>query len=318
MHLVEDLLDMSRIVSGKFSLSIRSANADEIIDHAIKAVEFAAGAKKIEIIRTASEGDMSLECDPDRIQQVLWNLLSNAVKFTKAGGQIHIKTERHEGDFVFEVADTGVGISANELPHVFDRLWQSKNVPENKKGGLGLGLRFCKDLVEAHGGQITAQSPGLGKGSVFRVSLPIRAVTLAEVPWGERDLHPLKGLTVLVVDDSEDAVELIRLALESAGAKVLTALDGAQALELVRKQDIQVIVSDINMPGPDGYSFLKNLRQMELASGSALRRPAIALTARTAHGDRERALQAGYQLHLVKPVHPKTLVEKVLSLSRSS
>jgi PAS domain S-box-containing protein len=317
MHLVEDLLDMSRIVSGKFSLSVSTHDLNEIVDNAIKAIEFAAGAKQITLVKEVDSDSPFIVCDADRIQQILWNLLANAVKFTGRGGQIALRTTRENGEFVFEVKDSGQGIAPQDLGHVFDRLWQS-DATGKQEGGLGLGLRISKDLAEAHGGSIVAESGGIGKGATFRVRIPVHAVASpGHYVAQELKKLPLSGLVVLVVDDSPDAVHLIKSILESAGANVVTAYDGSEALELVRKNNIQFIVSDINMPNMDGFAFIESARQVENAQGKKVPRPAIALTARTGPGEKERAYQAGFQLHLIKPVPPELLVEKVLSVIKS-
>lgn len=318
LHLIEDLLDMSRIISGKFSVSVKEANIDDIINSSIKAIEFSAKNKNITILIETESSEKTLICDQERIQQVLWNLLTNAVKFTDRGGSITLKSGRENGNFIFEIRDTGRGISQTDLPHVFDRLWQSSQGRE-KNSGLGLGLRITKDLVEAHGGHISAYSDGEGKGSTFKVSLPIKAVSINEnVPNIVSPQTRLKGMTILVVDDSEDALHLVRLVLESVGAKVVTAVDGAEALEIVRKNNIQLIVSDINMPIMDGFAFMENTRRVESEKGIKANRPAIALTARTGPGEKERAYKAGYQLHMVKPVKPDVLVENILAVIKKA
>ena len=317
LHMIEDLLDMSRILVGKFSLLIGTHNLDDIVDNAIKSVEFAARSKDVSIVRNISTDGKTIVCDADRMQQVLWNLLSNAVKWTNRQGRIEVRATRSGGYFVFEVIDDGRGINIDDLPHLFDRLWQAES-PSGQKGGLGLGLKISKDLVEAHGGYISAHSEGLDKGATFKVYIPIEAV----MPDGISDKPiltlPLSGLNVLVVDDSPDAVELIRIVLTNAGATVVTAANGAEALEYIARNHIQFIISDINMPIMDGYLFMERTRIIEDQKGNNKHRPAIALTARTGPGEKERAYKSGYQLHLIKPVQPKILVENVLEVLKKT
>ncbi len=315
LHLVEDLLDMSRILTGKFSLSVNTHSVEDIVDNAIKAVEFAARSKDIAILKDIATDEKTVVCDAVRLQQILWNLLSNAVKWTNQKGQVTIRSSRSEGSFIFQVSDTGHGIDPRDLPHLFDRLWQAES-PSGQKGGLGLGLKISKDLVEAHGGSIKASSAGLGKGATFTVQIPIRAVEPGRAT--DCSILPLTGLNVLVVDDSPDAVELIRIVLKNAGADVVTANNGAEALDLVSKNNIQFIISDINMPIMDGFLFMEQTRIIEEKKGAHKHRPAIALTARTGPGEKERAYKSGYQRHLIKPVQPKLLVENVLEVLRKS
>jgi len=316
-HLVEDLLDMSRIISGKFSLTLGTHNIFDIVSNAFKAIEVSSKAKGIELVKEVNISEPTIVCDADRVQQVLWNLLSNAVKFTGRNGTIKLKVERNlEGEIEFEVSDTGCGISDRDLPHIFDRLWQSDTPQAIKSSGLGLGLKISKDLVEAHGGQLLAKSEGKGKGATFTARLPVRALTTDETTIKDESKLPLKSMTILVVDDNFDAVQLIKMILERAGAKVVTASDGSEALEIIRKNNIQFIVSDINMPIMDGFSFMEETRTVENEKGLGKHRPAIALTARSGPGEKERAYQAGYQLHLIKPVQPDLLIKKVLEVMR--
>jgi CheY-like chemotaxis protein/anti-sigma regulatory factor (Ser/Thr protein kinase) len=257
--------------------------------------------------------------DPDRLQQVIWNLLSNAVKFTDAGGRVTIQTARATSQIQIRVIDTGKGISRDFLPFVFERFRQGDAKMTRQFGGLGLGLAIVRHLVELHGGTIQAESEGEGKGSTFLVRLPVRALlpaaesaarehALSEPPPEPMDRDVLQGLRILVVDDEPDTRELVSTLLEGAGARTEVAASVAEALDAVARTKPDVVVTDIGMPGEDGYVFLKRLR----AAGQ--RMPAIALTAYARAEDRQRALSAGFQMHVAKPIEPKKLVTAVARL----
>jgi CheY-like chemotaxis protein len=262
--------------------------------------------------------------DPDRLQQVAWNLLSNAVKFTPKGGAIEVLLERVDSNLEISVADSGIGIEPEFLPQVFDRFTQSDSSIARRHGGLGLGLSIVKQLVELHGGSVSATSAGTGHGARFRVSLPLAPL---RVPGGRDDAATshggvideqalqLGGVKVLVVEDDADARQLMRELLVRFDAEVVTAASADEGLALLREQVPHVIVSDIGMPGVDGYEFMRRVRLLPAAQGG--KTPAIALTAFARPKDRIRALLAGYQAHITKPIEPHELAVTVGSLARA-
>lgn len=328
-QLIEDVLDVSRIVSGKLRLEMRSSELSRIIEDAIASVKSAADAKGIHIGVKVIPGASALICDAGRIQQVIWNLLTNAIKFSPKVGDIGVLVERANSMARITIRDSGEGISAEFLPHVFERFRQSDGTSTRKHGGLGLGLSIVWHLVELHGGTVEVKSEGLGQGATFIINLPIRAVIgdqvagdgtagpdglavpgVAEVPAIVR----LDGLRVLVVDDEPDARNVIKASLEHAGAIVAAADSAATALELLADLHPHVIVSDISMPIQDGYELMKQIRSMGVGYGGR-ELPAIALTAYARTEDRRRALLAGFQMHVAKPVDPNELAEVVASLA---
>jgi signal transduction histidine kinase/CheY-like chemotaxis protein/PAS domain-containing protein len=318
-QLIEDLLDISRIVSGKLHLAQQVVDLNAVANDALDTVRPAADARKITL-----EGELDPDLgavvgDPDRLQQVIWNLLSNAVKFTDAGGRVTIQTTRASSQVEIRVIDTGRGISRDFLPFVFERFRQADARVTRQFGGLGLGLAIVRHLVELHGGTIRAESEGEGKGSTFTVRLPIRALlpapqsaarehSLSEPPPEPMEQNVLGGLRILVVDDEPDTRELVSTLLESAGAETEVAASVADALDAVARMRPDLVVTDIGMPGEDGYVFLKRLR----AAGQ--RMPAVALTAYARSEDRKQALSAGFQMHVAKPIEPKKLVMAVARL----
>ncbi|HVL35676.1 MAG TPA: ATP-binding protein, partial [Burkholderiales bacterium] len=324
-QLIEDLLDMSRITSGKIRLDIQPVDPASVIEAAVDTVRLAAAAKgvRLETILDPAAGPVS--GDPGRLQQVIWNLLSNAIKFTPREGKVTVTLARVNSHVEIEVADTGAGIRPEFVPHVFDRFRQADASTTRKHGGLGLGLSIVKHLVELHGGSVRVNSAGEGRGSTFSVELPLAAVQRRDLPTPRE--HPvaprglgvdyrvadLEGVKVLVVDDEPDARELLRRVLSDCGAEVLAAADAGQALELVRTARPQVVVTDIGMPHADGYELLRRLRA--LAAGQGGRIPAIALTAFARSEDRTRALRAGFLAHVAKPVEPAELVATVASVA---
>ncbi|MGD0767037.1 MAG: ATP-binding protein [Tepidisphaeraceae bacterium] len=324
-RLIEDLLDMSRIISGKLRLDIQRVLPVTIIEAAIDSVKPAADAKGVRLEKILDPLAAPVAGDPGRLQQVVWNLLSNAIKFTPKGARVQVILERVNSHVELTVADTGQGIAAEFLPFVFDRFRQADSSTTRKQGGLGIGLAIAKQLVELHGGSIRATSHGIGQGSSFIVQLPLMAV---HAQAGEADrLHPraaagivpaaasrsqLQGLKVLVVDDELDARELIKRVLEDCKAEVLTAGSAAEAMPILVQQKPDVLLSDIGMPQVDGYDFLRQVRAMTAQSGGKI--PAIALTAFARSEDRTRALMSGYQVHVSKPVEPAELVATVASV----
>lgn len=322
-RLIEDILDFSRINAGKLRLDIRPVDLVDVIRAAVEVVRPAADAKglKLDVLLDPNAGFIS--GDPDRLQQVIWNLLSNAVKFTPQRGRVQVRLQRVSSQVEVTVSDTGPGISPEFLPFVFDRFSQADSGSTRAHGGLGLGLGIVKNLVELHGGTVQALSPGTGKGATFAVRLPVMlarehdATPVAEHvapmkrPSEGSTLGSLDGCAILIVEDNDDARKLLHAIFSRAGAKVETAKNVRDALAILADHRPDLIVSDIQMPGEDGYSFIRKVR----APDSPCRRvPAIALTAYTGSADRVRALAAGFQMHMAKPVEPAELVAASRSL----
>jgi PAS domain S-box-containing protein len=321
VQLIDDLLDLSRILSGQLRLDVQRIALTDVIRAALESAQPGADAKgvRIESILDTRRGVVS--GDPARLQQVVWNLLSNAVKFTPKGGKIQVLLERVNSHVELTVSDTGIGIPLPFLPHVFDRFSQQDSTASRRHGGLGLGLAICKQLVELHGGTIHAKSAGEGRGATFIVRLPV--VLVAEDDSGDRDALPehgrgeahalpdLHGAQVLVVDDEADARELVRRVLRNQGARVTTASSAEEALAMLRVARPDLVISDIGLPKTDGYQFMRTLRAEE---ESAQRLPALALTAFARADDRKRAMLAGYQAHLAKPFDTAELVLVAASL----
>jgi signal transduction histidine kinase/ActR/RegA family two-component response regulator len=323
-QLIEDLLDMSRIISGKMRLDIQSVDPSAFIEAAIQTVRPSAEAKGIRLSTLLDPGAGPVNGDPGRLQQVVWNLLSNAIKFTDRNGRVQVVLERVNSHIEIAVADTGVGIKPEFLPHVFDRFRQEKASRTRTAAGLGLGLSIVKHLVELHGGSLRAISAGEGQGATFTVCLPLTVVQREGQP-GHR-LHPkgpsptsplfrppdLSGIKVLVVDDQPDARDMIKRVLEDSEADVMTAGSAAEALRAVEEGRPDVLVSDIGMPEVDGYELLRRIRALGPRSGGPL--PAIALTAFARSEDRTRALRAGFLAHVAKPVEPSELLATIASV----
>jgi CheY-like chemotaxis protein/two-component sensor histidine kinase len=326
-QIIEDLLDMSRIISGKVRLDVQRLDLAAIVNAAVETVRPAADAKEIRLRTVLDAHAGPIAGDPNRLQQVFWNLLSNAVKFTPKNGVVQIVLERVNSHLDVSVIDSGEGIDPAFLPHVFDRFRQADASTTRKHGGLGLGLAIVRQLVELHGGSVRANSPGPGAGATFVVSLPVTAIhPEPEVSFERRHspadlseppcdgLAPLDGVEVLVVDDEPDSRALLQRLLEDCEAKVTTASSAAEALRCVESDRPDVLVSDIGMPGEDGYSLIRQVRAMPAEHGGAT--PAIALTAYARAEDRVRVLRAGFQHHLSKPVEPAELIAVVVSLAQ--
>jgi CheY-like chemotaxis protein len=316
-QLIDDLLDVSRISAGKLRLDLRPTRLAETIEAAIEAVRPVAARKEVQLIYTASPEIGIVRADPDRMQQIVWNLLSNAVKFTPSGGHVRVQVER-EGDWVtITVADTGIGIRKELLPHVFDRFLQGDSGMSRQHGGLGLGLAIAKQLVELHRGSIAASSQGHGKGALFLVRLPFKAdVTGLEVlpaASGQTAID-LAGLRILLVEDEPSTREGTCALLETRGAQLRAVESAAAAREAYMLQRPDIIISDIGLPGEDGYALLQQIRSLEQEHGDT-RMPALALTAFAREEDRRRALEAGYDAHLAKPVDPDRLLERIAQLT---
>ena len=326
-QIVEDVLDVSRIVSGKIRLDVQAVNLASVIDNAIATIQPAADAKGVKLQTLIDPRVAPVSGDPDRLQQVVWNLLSNAVKFTPKGGRVQLRLERVDSHIELIVSDTGVGIRKDFLPYVFERFRQGDSGPSRKTGGLGLGLSIVRHIVEMHGGVVLADSAGEGEGSTFTVTLPIMIVqpTAArrqrEHPAAEPrqrldNLSDLRGVHVLAVDDEEDSLGLLRVVLEAAGALVSTAASGAAALVAIESIRPDVLVADLGMPEMDGFELIKRVRA--LPSPHLRDLPAAALTAFARSEDRTKALQHGFEMHLAKPVDPGELVASVATLVRRS
>jgi CheY-like chemotaxis protein/two-component sensor histidine kinase len=315
-QLIDDLMDTARIVRGKLKLEVQPVNLAPLIEKAMDVVRPAADAKGITLDAVLDREADQITGDPDRLQQVVWNLLSNAVKFTTEGGRVEVKLGRVDPYIQISVRDTGCGISPEFMPYLFERYRQADASAARRKGGLGLGLSLVRQLVEMHGGSVTAESEGEDKGATFIVKLPVRAIYTAEterLPLAGVKTRSLEGVWAAVVDDEANARDLITSVLESHGARVTAFASAGEALEMLaseRRPD--VLVCDLAMPGEDGFSLIRKLREWEKASHGVL--PAIALTAFGRVEDRTRALYAGFQMHIAKPVEPVELVIVVRSL----
>jgi len=325
--IIEDILDASRIITGKLRLDLKAADLARIAHDAIEVVRPSADAKGIVIDFSPPEELCALSCDPDRLQQVVWNLLSNAVKFTDAGGSIVIRVGMNGSGLFLSVADTGRGIGPDFLPHVFERFRQADSSTTRRVGGLGLGLAIVRQIVELHGGEVNAISAGPGAGSTFTLTLPVRPApadcsendepTLRRVlTSNDRLPTSLSGLRVLVVDDEGDARDLVGTLLREAGAVVETAASAAEGFERLREFRPNVLVSDVGMPDEDGHAFMRRIRALDPALGGSV--PSIALTAYTRGEDRAKALAVGFTTHIGKPVNSDALLGAVSNLARLS
>lgn len=314
-RIIDDVLDITRIVSGNFRLDLVPMNLAEVVHAAAESIRPAADARGVELAITAGSLGPTMG-DPERLQQVVWNLLSNGVKFTPKGGRVALDASREGDELVMRVSDTGQGVDAGFLPHIFEAFRQADGSTSRRHGGLGLGLAIVKQLVQAHGGTIGIASDGPGKGATFTVRFPVRSVpSLSGADAGaERAAEHVRlaGLRVLVVDDDEDAHTLLQRALEDRGATVAVAASSEQALTMLERCRPDVIVSDIAMPGMDGYSLIQGVRTLPPERGG--RTPAIALTACAGAEDSQRAFSAGFQRHLTKPVDLGHLVTLIANL----
>ncbi|HYO23321.1 MAG TPA: ATP-binding protein [Lacipirellulaceae bacterium] len=320
-QLIEDLLDMSRIISGKVRLDVQWTDLASVVELAVDSVRPSAEAKEIRLRKIIDPHAGPVSADPTRLQQIVWNLLSNAIKFTPKGGKVDVLLERVNSHLEITVHDSGVGIKPEFLPLVFERFRQADSSTTRSYGGLGLGLSIVKQLVELHGGSVRAKSAGIGQGATFIVSLPLAPIRGAS----ERREHPtapkppdidvrqfhLAGVKVLVVDDEPDARDLLKRVLGACDAEVQTAASADEALSLLRQHRPDVVVSDIGMPEKDGYEFIREVRSLPVDHGG--RTPAIALTAFARSEDRTRAMIAGYQVHVSKPIEPQELIATVSS-----
>jgi signal transduction histidine kinase/CheY-like chemotaxis protein len=325
IRLIDELLDVARIASGKLYLSCGPIDLISVIEAAIDVVRPAANAKNIEILYKHDLVMGAISGDAARLQQVVWNLLFNAVKFTPEGGRVDVRLERVGSHAKIIVSDTGKGISAEFLPYVFDRFRQADSTTARDYGGLGLGLALVRHLVELHGGTIHAESQGEGQGATFSVDLPLVAVRMeaGEVEreyqrvrgeWASDHPSALEGLRVLVVEDEAYSREIITAVLKQGGADVRTSASAREALEVLEQWKPDVLMSDIGMPNEDGYAFIHKVRELSEERGGRI--PAAALTAYVKKEDRTRVLAAGYQMHVAKPIGPSELIMAVADLSK--
>ena len=310
-RVIDDLLDVSRIITGKLRLDVHPLMPATVVEAAMDSLKPMAEAKGIRLDSVLDSRAGPISGDPARLQQVVWNLLSNGIKFTPKGGRVEVRLERVDSSVEITVADNGEGITPEFLPHVFDRFRQFDSSIVRRTSGLGLGLAIVRHLVELHAGFVTAESAGKGQGSNFTVRLPLRPIRARHVATPEKDapgeraigaMPDLSGIRVLVVDDENDTRDLLREVLEACGADVRDASSSEQAVAIVKEWVPGAIVSDIGMPGEDGYTFIRRIREWERQSG--FRIPAVALTAYARSEDRIRALLAGYQVHVAKPIDP--------------
>jgi PAS domain S-box-containing protein len=324
-QIVEDVLDVSRIVSGKVRLNTQPVDLPAVVANAVESVMPAAEAKQIRVQSILDPHAAPISGDPDRLQQIVWNLVSNAVKFTPKHGTVQVRLERVNSHVEIVVSDTGVGISPDFLPHIFERFRQEDSGSTREHGGIGLGLAIVRHLVELHGGTIHAASSGRDKGSTFRVRLPVMVVH-QEKPL-ERRTHPasessgtmtelpdLQGISVLAVDDDADARALVAETLETRGARVVAVESAEEALHVLSKHRPDVVIADIGMAYSDGFELISRIRQSEDHKVRDV--PAAALTAYARAEDRMKALQSGFQMHLAKPVDPAELIVAVASLAK--
>jgi PAS domain S-box-containing protein len=321
--LVEDILDIARISSGKFTIDPRPIDLVAVVRAAVETVRDLTERKGIEMTTDLAIPSGWLLGDPQRLQQVVLNLLSNAVRFTPAGGRIEVIVRQRDNTLCLQVQDTGEGIAPEFMPHIFERFRQADSGASRRHGGLGLGLAIARDIVELHGGQITVASEGKGRGAVFAVTLPIgapapvderRALPAPAVPVAAAHSQPLADVRMLLVEDDDESRDLLVRALRQLGAQVMAAASARQALELLRYVRPDVLVSDIGMVDMDGYQFIRHVRGSESSGGV----PAVALTGYGSAADRDRALAAGYQAHMPKPVDTRRLAELVRELVKRS
>jgi signal transduction histidine kinase/CheY-like chemotaxis protein len=307
-RLIEDLLEMSRIISGKIRLELQPVPLLEVVSAAVDVVRPAAAVKGVRLETQLDDG--IVHGDTSRLQQVFWNLLANAIKFTPQGGTVRVTLERKDAVIECDVADTGQGIAPEFLPHVFERFRQQDGSTTRRHGGLGLGLSIVKQLVELHGGTVNASSDGLNRGACFSVTLPLatvnnQAIRNADTLASAAEAVLLQGVQILAVEDDDDARDVLARTLRECGAQVTTASDAATAIQQLAGGHFDLLLSDIGMPGADGYELIRRVRAMPASQAGAI--PAIAVSAFAGAEDRRRALLAGYQVHVSKPYDPVEL-----------
>jgi PAS domain S-box-containing protein len=324
VQLIDDLIEVSRVMTGKMRLDVRAIDLKAVMEAALDTVRPAAVAKNIKLQTVLDPRAGLIVGDPDRLQQVVWNLLMNAVKFTPKQGRVQVQLRRVNSHIELVVSDSGQGIPRHVLPFIFDRFTQADSSPTRMHSGLGLGLTLVKHLVELHGGTVTAQSAGEDQGATFTVTLPLPIAQIAPGPVPR--VHPtagpleastvpgrLDGLRVLVVDDDPEALQLISTILQRAGGMVMVCRSAAEAFDVLRQWQPGVLLSDIEMPGEDGYSLIRKVRTLGADEGGRV--PAIALTAYGRAEDRVRSLSAGYNMHVPKPVDPGELTTIIASIT---
>jgi signal transduction histidine kinase/DNA-binding response OmpR family regulator len=317
-QLIDDLLDVTRIITGKLQIELRQVDLAKVIEAAIDSVRPAYETKEIRFKLAGEQGPILVRGDANRLQQIFWNLFSNAIKFTPSSGKVSVKVKRHGAHVGVSITDTGIGIDDNFLPFIFERFRQADGSTTRSHGGLGLGLAIVRHLVELHTGEVKVESAGPGQGSTFTVMLPLAAAPAkvsVEAAFSDRDgrtadyANALNGMRILVVDDEADSRDLLSAILTRCGGEVKCSESAAEALQAFKDWEPDVLVSDIGMPVQDGYSLIKSLRK--LRSKRAKKIPAVALTAYATSEDRAKALAAGFQIHLAKPVEPKSLVKSI-------
>jgi PAS domain S-box-containing protein len=316
-QLISDILDISRISSGRLQLRVQRVDLSGVIEAALDVVRPAADAKGIRLTSVIAEAG-PVWGDPDRLQQVVWNLLSNAVKFTARNGWVQVRLARVRSHVEISVQDTGAGIAADFLAHVFEPFRQADGTPTRMHGGLGLGLAIVRHLTELHGGRVSASSEGPGRGATFTVELPSLPIAGARAADGAaaapgNDPSSLSGMSVLLVEDDADSRELIEAMLAGLGARVRSVASAGEGLDALREWRPDVVVSDIEMPEESGYDFIRRLRELPADEGGLT--PAVALTAYARTEDRVRSLATGFQIHLAKPVHPDELAAALTTLT---
>ena len=322
--LIDELLDISRIIIGKLRLDVGPVQLAPMIESIVDGMRPAADARNIQLRTALDQSVDPIFGDPDRLQQVFWNLLSNAIKFTSQGGKVLVRLERADSNLEITISDTGQGIARELLPYVFDRFRQSDSSSSRTHGGLGLGLAIVRQLVELHGGTVSAESPGEGEGSTFKVRLPVRSVrhepddranSVVKIPdeVSTKPVPSLDGMNVLVVDDDWDSRELVTVVLKASGAEVVSVTSAIEALRELALRRFDVLLSDIGMAEMDGYALISQIRQLPAERGGTI--PAAALTAYAGIENQRRALSAGYQVHIPKPIGPSELITAVARLA---
>jgi hypothetical protein len=325
-QLVDDVLDVSRVISGKVRLNIQPVDLPNVVRTAVESLQPAVAAKGLRLQTVIDPQAAPISGDPDRLQQIVWNLVSNAVKFTPKGGRIQVRLERNDSQVDVVVSDTGVGIKPEFLPHIFERFRQADSATTRQYGGLGLGLAIVRHLVELHGGTVEAASGGAGRGATFRVRLPVMILhpepavdeRRARVRIQRPVLAPTPGklgaIHVMAIDDDNDALSLVQEILELAGARVTTVDSGASALELLAAIRPDVVIADVGMPDIDGFELIRRIRRSPDAQVRHI--PAIALTAYARSADRVRALESGFEMHLSKPADPAELIAAIAAAAK--